>query len=90
MNSVKTERITIRVSEQVKDTLKAAADISGVTLNQFLIHAALEKAEKTIERDKLICLGKKDAQVFFDALDSPPEPNEKLRNAFENYKSKTE
>ena len=88
MTSAKNERITARVSGQVKDTLTVAADIVGSTLNQFLIQAALEKAENIIEKDKIIFLSNKDAQVFFNALDTPPEPNKKLKNAFKNYKNK--
>ncbi len=88
MITAKNERITARVSEQVKDTLTIAADLVGATLNQFLIQSALEKAENIIEKDKIIRLSNKDAQVFFNALDNPPEPNIKLKNAFENYKNK--
>jgi uncharacterized protein (DUF1778 family) len=57
------------------------------TLNQFLIQSALEKAENIIDKNKSIHLSNKDAEVFFHALDNPPEPNIKLRNAFENYKT---
>jgi uncharacterized protein (DUF1778 family) len=53
-----------------------------------LIQAALEKAENIIEKDKMIYLSDRDAQVFFDALDNPPEPNTKLKSAFERYKNK--
>ncbi len=88
MDTIKNERITARVTEQVKETLSSAAEIMGATLNQFLIQAALEKAENIIEKDKIIRLSNKDAQVFFNALDNPPEPNIKLKNAFENYKNK--
>ncbi len=88
MITAKNERITARVSEQVKDTLTIAADLVGATLNQFLIQSALEKAENIIEKDKMIRLSNKDAQVFFNALDNPPETNIKLKNAFENYKNK--
>ncbi len=88
MTTAKHERITARVSEHVKDTLTVAADLTGATLNQFLIQAALEKAENIIEKDKMIYLSDKDAQVFFNALDNPPEPNKKLKNAFKNYKNK--
>ena len=88
MITAKNERITARVSEQVKDTLTIAADLVGATLNQFLIQSALEKAENIIEKDKIIRLSNKDAQVFFNALDNPPEPNIKLKNAFESYRNK--
>ncbi len=88
MDTIKNERITARVSEQVKATLNVAADLMGATLNQFLIQAALEKAENIIEKDKVIYLSNKDAETFFSALDNPPQPNRKLKNAFNNYKEK--
>jgi len=81
------ERITARVSEQIKETLVAAANLTGATLNQFLVQAALEKAENIIEKDKLIHLSHKDAQFFFDVLERPPEPNAKLTNAIKNYRT---
>ena len=43
--------------------------------------------EKLIERERLITLSYKDAQVFFDALENPPEPNDKLKNAVKEYKN---
>jgi uncharacterized protein (DUF1778 family) len=65
--------------------LETTANLMGATLNQFLVQAALEKAENIIEKDKVISLSNKDAKLFFDILDSPPEPNKKLKNAFDNY-----
>ena len=56
MNTVKTERITARISKPTKGTLEVAANIMGATLNQFLVQAALEKAENIIKKDKLIGL----------------------------------
>lgn len=88
MDTVKNERITARVSEQVKETLSSAAEIMGATLNQFLIQAALEKAENIIEKEKNIYLSKKDAEIFFSSLDNPPKPTKKLKNALANYKEK--
>jgi len=54
MTAINNERITARVSEQIKETLMAAADLTGATLNQFLVQSALEKAENIIEKDKLM------------------------------------
>ena len=87
MPIVNNERITARVSEQIKETLIAAADLTGATLNQFLVQAALEKAENIIEKDKLIYLSNKDAQLFCEMLENPPEPNKKLKNAVKNYRA---
>jgi len=87
MALVNNERITARVSEHIKETLVAAADLTGATLNQFLVQAALEKAETVIEKDKMILLSHNDAQCFFNILDNPPEPNAKLNNAVKNYRA---
>ena len=43
--------------------------------------------ERIIEKDNLIRLSKKGAQVFFDVLENPPEPNAKLINAVKNYRA---
>lgn len=53
----------------------------------FLVQSALEKAESIIEKDKIIYLSNKDAQLFFDMLENPPEPNSKLKNAVKNYRA---
>lgn len=37
-----------------------------------------------------IILSPNDAKIFADALTNPPEPNEKLRKAVEDYKKKIE
>jgi len=85
--TIKTERITARVSERVKETLMDAADLAGATLNQFLIQAALEKAERILEKDQVVALSREDAKRFFKVLDNPPEPNAKLIEAAKRYKS---
>jgi uncharacterized protein (DUF1778 family) len=81
------ERITARVSAQIKQTLTDAANLSGATLNQFLVQAALEKAQHIIEKDTLILLSKNDAEAFFQALENPPQPNAKLLDAVKHYKA---
>ncbi|MBW2100971.1 MAG: DUF1778 domain-containing protein [Deltaproteobacteria bacterium] len=83
----KTERITARVSMDIREKLIEAAAFSGATLNQFLVQAALEKAQEVLEKERVINLSYKDAEVFFSALENPPMPNKKLKNAVKNYKS---
>lgn len=87
MSTINNERITARVTEHIKDTLLAAAELTGATLNQFLIQSALEKAEDIIEKDKLIQLSDKDTLFFFQSLEAPPTPNSKLTNAIDNYRA---
>jgi uncharacterized protein (DUF1778 family) len=42
---VQDARLVARISPAVKDTLQQAADLSGTTLNQFLVQSALTAAK---------------------------------------------
>ena len=79
------ERITARVSQTNAEKLQQAADLSGATLNQFLVQAALEKAQKIIDREKMIQLTLQDAAMFINLLENPPKPNEALLQGLEDY-----
>jgi uncharacterized protein (DUF1778 family) len=80
------EQVSTPLSNQLREMLQQAADIVGTTLNQFMIQASLEKAEAIIEHDKIMRLSHEDAKVFFNALDNPPSPNDKLLEAVAAYK----
>lgn len=82
----KTERITARVSADIRNRLLEAAAFSGATLNQFLVQAAIEKAQAIIEKERVIKLSYKDAEVFFKAIENPPKANAKLKKAVKKYK----
>jgi uncharacterized protein (DUF1778 family) len=80
------ERISARVPKHAYQTLVHAADISGATLNQFLLQAALEKAQIIIEKNRTIKLSTRSAKVFFDAIENPPIPAGKLKKAMKKYR----
>lgn len=82
----KNERVTARISEDVKQILTHAAELSGATLNQFLVQAALEKAQRMIEQESIIRLSRQDSEWFFKLLDNPPKPNAKLQQAVAAHK----
>lgn len=84
--SKENQRVSARVPAHVYDTLTEAAGLMGATLNQFLVQSALEKAQEVIESERLIKMTTRSAYTFFDALENPPAPNKKLRNAIKNYK----
>lgn len=86
-NTLKNERITARVSEEIRNRLAEAAAITGSTLNQFLVQAAIEKAQAIIEKERILRLSYKDAETFFEAMENPPEANERLKAAIKKYKS---
>lgn len=83
-------RISARVSGPVAEKLQEAADLTGATLNQFLVQAALEKAEMIIDREYLIRYSRQDAALMINLLENPRKPNAALKSAFQHYEQKVE
>ncbi|WGG49215.1 DUF1778 domain-containing protein [Rugamonas sp. DEMB1] len=79
------DRTSNRVPTTIVETLQEAADLTGATLNQFMVQAALEKAEKLIAREKIIYFSKNDAAMIVNLLDNPAKPNAALVRAFERF-----
>lgn len=74
-------RVTARMPVEVKETLEKAANLSGATLNQFLVQAALKEAHQILESQRIINLSETDAQMVFELLENPPSPNKHLTAA---------
>ena len=82
------DRITNRVPQTIAIKLQEAADLTGATLNQFMVQAALEKAERIIDREKTIYYSVNDAAMLIKMLDNPSQPNAALTRAFERFKQR--
>lgn len=76
----------MRISLNVKEIIQEAADLSGATLNQFLVQAALKEAHQILEA-RVIVLSQKDAQTVFSLWQNPPEPSTRLKAAVEKHKA---
>lgn len=59
--------------------------MTGATLNQFMVEAALEKADRLMERETIISLTHRDAAMLLEMLDQPVSRNEVLGRAYERY-----
>lgn len=82
----KQERMHIRVDANVKRKLERAAAYAHKSLSEFVLGQALTSAEKIIQEHESITLTEQDWDVFMDALENPPAPNERLRKAFALHK----
>ncbi|NDV87352.1 DUF1778 domain-containing protein [Aurantimonas aggregata] len=76
-----TERMNFRAKPRIKETIQRAAALSGVDDSTFTMSAAYRAAMETIAAHERTTLDPIDHAAFFAALDSPPEPTEKLRLA---------
>ena len=56
----KQDRIGARVPHEVYETLCRAAELTGATVNQFLVQSALKEAQAMIEHEELIHLSPRD------------------------------
>ncbi len=82
---IKQDRIGARVPRHVYEQLCRAAELTGATVNQFLVQSALKEAQAIIEREELIKLSAKDWDWLLNLLDNPYEPNAKLKSAITHY-----
>jgi uncharacterized protein (DUF1778 family) len=81
------QRVSARVTAEVYETLSQAAELTGATLNQFIVQSAYEKAQEVIEKERFIRMTSRSASTFFEALDHPPTPTPKLRKAARLYRT---
>lgn len=84
-------RITARLSAEKQELLQLAAELSGSTLNQFVVQSALRAAEQVIQQEEVIRsirLTMAESKRFFESLDQPAEPNEALQRAMERFRKK--
>ena len=81
----KQDRIGARVPPEVYATLRRAAELTGATVNQFLVQAALKEAQAVIEREDVIRLSPRDWNWMMALMDDPPKPNEALQAAVLYY-----
>lgn len=79
------KRLTTRITDHVQEKLQAAADLVGATLNQFVVQAALEKAEKVIESESTIILTRRESLRLLEMIENPPPRNDKFLQAQARY-----
>lgn len=79
------KRLTTRITDHVQEKLQVAADLVGATLNQFVVQAALEKAERIIESESTIVLTRRESVRLLELIENPPPRNEKFLEAQARY-----
>ena len=80
------KRITTRVTDHVQEKLQTAADLVGATLNQFVVQAALERAERVIESESTMVLTRRESLRLLEMIENPPPRNEKFLRAQARYR----
>lgn len=82
-------RITARVDPETQNLLSNAAALAGMSsINAFVLSAAIEKAQKIIDREHSLKLSLRDALMLVEALATPEKLNARLQKASQSYKDK--
>jgi uncharacterized protein (DUF1778 family) len=85
----KSERLEARITPEQKAQLQRAASLTGCSLSDFIVSSVQAAAEDTIRTHQVLELSARDSEAFLAALENPPEPNERLCAAFEQYRAAT-
>ena len=85
---MKQDRIELRASQKERERLLEAAEFTEMTLSGFLRQAAIEKSNEILRNRDIMTLSNKDRDLFLEALENPPKPNQRLQQAFKNYKTR--
>ncbi len=83
---MKTSRLDTRITSEQRALYERAALMGNfASLTDFLTSAADKQAEEIIQSHKALLLDDEDRELFIDLLINPPEPNEALRRAVDEY-----
>ena len=80
-----TERMHFRTQPRIKRAIQQAASLSGMDDSTFTMTAAYRAALETLAAHEQTMLRPADHAAFFAALDAPPAPTPKLRDAFARH-----
>lgn len=86
--TVKQERMHIRLDALAKQKLERAAAYTNRSLSEFVLGQALHGADEVIHEHETLTLNEADWEVFLDALENPPKPNAKLKRALAEHKKR--
>jgi len=83
----KQERIEARLSPEAKGLIEQAAQLSGMSVSDFLVSRAQAAAREVVSEHERWVLTRQQSEAFVNALLNPPAPNDALRRAAERYRA---
>lgn len=86
LETIKQERMHIRLDTLSKQKLEKAASYTHKKLSEFVLSESLAAAENIISEHEQLTLSNNDWELFLDALENPPSKNTKLNEAIALHK----
>jgi uncharacterized protein (DUF1778 family) len=78
-------KLETSISGELHKLLERAAELQGRSMTDFIVDAAREAAEKTIEQTEIIRLSPADQRHIAEAVISPPPITPALERAFKRH-----
>ena len=78
MRSNRTEKLDLRLTEDAKKAIQAAASASHRSVSEFVLESALSKADEALADRRFFSLNTEQWKTFMAALDAPPPPLSRL------------
>lgn len=82
----RTSRVEARIAPESLEIIRRAAEIQGRSISDFIVAAAQEAAQKTIEDIEVLRLSRQAQEQFANLLLNPPSPTAALARAFERHR----
>jgi len=83
----RTARIEARIAPDALAVVKRAAELQGRSVSDFVVAAAQEAAQRTIEDAQIIRLSVEDQRAFAEAILNPPPLAPAMERAVERYRT---
>lgn len=80
-DTTRSARLEARIAPKALAVVRRAAELQGRSVNDFVVAAAHEAAQRAIEEAHLIRRAVNEQRRFVDLLLNPPAPTEALRRA---------
>ena len=80
-DTTRNARLEARIAPKALAVVRRAAELQGRSVSDFVVAAAHEAAQRTIEEAQLIRLAVDEQRRFVDLLLNPPAPTAALRRA---------
>ncbi len=82
----RTARLEARIAPHTLAVVRRAAELQGRSVSDFVVAAAEEAANRTIEQTHIIRLSVADQHAFAEAILNPPAPSEALVRAADAHR----
>jgi len=81
----KQDMLKIRMDASTLQLLEQARSYVGLDKSKFIRQSVREKAQAVIAEHEQTRFSAEDWRLFFELLDNPPEPTERMKKALQTY-----